>query len=242
MRRRELPSTGIVLIFDFGPTLRFLDAETGVLRDSHGRGFVAGLHDITVLTETVGGQSGLHATLTPLGARRLLGLPMGDLVNQVVGVDDAFGIYGRDLADALRDAPDWTARFDLLDAALLRRLSETARTHPLAAAGWRRLVESAGHVSVGALARELDCSRKHLADLFRDQIGLTPKSVARILRFQHAIALYDRGACAGWADIAYACGYTDQAHFVNDFRRFSGVSPTKFLARRRPAERATLAE
>ncbi|MEQ9331650.1 helix-turn-helix domain-containing protein [Thalassobaculum sp.] len=240
MRRRELPWPGIVLIFDFGPTLRFLDADGTVETGRHHGGFLAGLHNGTVLTETVGAQSGLHVNLTPLGARRLLGLPMHELANRVVGVGEVFGPAGGRLVERLLNAPGWAERFDLLDAAIARRLAATEPLPGIATAGWRRLEASGGRIAIADLAASLDCSRKHLGTVFREHLGLSPKTVARVLRFHRAIGLYDRGLCSGWADVAYECGYTDQAHFVNDFRRFAGVSPTVFLATRRPMERATL--
>ena len=86
-------------------------------------------------------------------------------------------------------------------------------------------------------AAELECSRKHLIAVFRDQIGLPPKTVARVLRFQRAIRLYDGGG-ASWVDVAYACGYADEAHFIKDFRRFAGATPQAFLATRHPGEGA----
>jgi len=73
--------------------------------------------------------------------------------------------------------------------------------------------------------------------VFRDQIGLPPKTVARVLRFQRAIRLYDGGG-ASWVDVAYACGYADEAHFIKDFRRFAGATPQAFLATRHPGEGA----
>ena len=244
-RRRELPWPGIVLIFDFGPTLRFLDPDGTALVGRHPGGFLAGMHDTTVLTETVGAQSGLHVNLTPLGARRLIGRPMHELANRVVGVDEVFGAAGRRLVERLRNTPGagdavWTARFDLLDAAIATRLAEADPMPGLAAAGWRRLEASGGRMAIGDLAAGLDCSRRHLIAVFRDQFGLPPKTVARVLRFHRAIGLHDQGRCTGWADVAYECGYTDQAHFTNDFKRFAGVSPTVFLASRRPCERGTL--
>lgn len=241
IRRQELPSMGIVLIFDFGPTLHFLGSTSDAVVGRHPGGFVAGLSEQPVLTETTGAQSGLHVNLTPLGARRLLGMPMDAVANQVVGVGDAFGRRGARLAAALRDAGSWPRRFALIDRAVERRLAETNPAPGLASAAWRRLHQTAGQVVIGTLAAELGCSRKHLSAVFRDQIGLTPKRVSRILRFRHAINLYDRGLCAGWADIAYASGYADQAHFVHDFHHFSGATPTEFLQRRRPHEEATLA-
>jgi AraC-like DNA-binding protein len=240
VRRRELPWPGIVLIFDFGPTLRFLDPAGGRVTGRYPGGFLAGLHDTTVLTETVGEPSGLHVNLTPLGARRLLGLPMHVLANRVVGVDEAFGAAGARLAERLMNAPGWAVRFDTLDRVILRRLGEVAPDPGLATLAWQRLGASGGRLPIGELAAGLDCSHKHLIAVFRDQFGLTPKTVARVLRFHRAIALFDRGLCSGWADIAYECGYTDQAHFVNDFRHFAGVTPTVFLAHRAVPERASM--
>ena len=69
-RRRELPWPGVVLIFDFGPTLRILDPFDETVAGTHAAGFVAGLHDICALTETSGAQSGVQVNLTPLGARQ----------------------------------------------------------------------------------------------------------------------------------------------------------------------------
>jgi AraC-like DNA-binding protein len=236
-RRRELPWPGVVLIFDFGPTLRILDPFDETVAGTHAAGFVAGLHDVCALTETSGAQSGVQVNLTPLGARQLFGVPMAELAHRVVGIEDVLGAAGRRLTAAPHDAPGWAARFDLLDAIIGRRVATAAALSPLAAAGWRRLKETGGELGIGALAAELECSRKHLITIFRDQIGLAPKTVARVLRFQRAIRLHDGGR-ANWTDVAYACGYADQAHFIKDFRRFAGVTPSAFRAARQPGEGA----
>jgi AraC-like DNA-binding protein len=81
-------------------------------------------------------------------------------------------------------------------------------------------------VRIGALAAELGCSRKHLAAQFHDQIGLGPKTAARLLRFDAALALLRRGR--GGADVAARCGFADQAHLVNEFRAFAGTTPAAF--------------
>ncbi len=240
MRRRELPWPGVVVIFDFGPTLRILDPTTGATAGEHGRGFVAGLHTRYALTETAGAQSGLQMNLTPIGARQLCGMSMHVLADHVVKLEDAFGAVAGSMADALREASDWRRRFDLLDRFIAQRLADAPTPCRLAAAGWRRLEAAAGRLPIGALAAELDCSAKHLIAVFREQFGLTPKSVARILRFHNAIRLYDSGDCAGWADVACAAGYSDQAHLANEFQRFAGASPRTFAEVRIQAENAAL--
>jgi AraC-like DNA-binding protein len=89
-------------------------------------------------------------------------------------------------------------------------------------------------VPIGTLAGELGWSRRHLAAQFREQVGLPPKLLARILRFDRVIALLRHADPERWAEVAYDCGYYDQAHFNRDFRRFADSTPTAFLASRMP--------
>jgi AraC-like DNA-binding protein len=172
--------------------------------------------------------------LTPLGAHRLLGgMPMHALANRVVGLDALFGADGERLAARLHGAGDWGARFDLVDRFIAERVGR-ARTPPAGVAhALRRLDASEGRVEIGALAREIGCSRRYLASRFREQVGLPPSSVARVLRFERAVRLLARaGADVRWSDLALRCGWYDQAHFIRDFRQFAGTTPGAYLRAR----------
>ena len=89
-------------------------------------------------------------------------------------------------------------------------------------------------MDIGALASEIGWSRKHLIARFREHIGLPPKTAARVLRFGRAVQQIESAERVRWAEIAYECGYYDQAHFNRDFREFTGGTPSEFLARRIP--------
>jgi AraC-like DNA-binding protein len=91
---------------------------------------------------------------------------------------------------------------------------------------WRRLLVSDGRVPVASLAEEVGWSRRHLAARFREHVGLQPKALARILRFERAAERLRRGA--DLADAALDSGYYDQAHFNRDFKAFAGVTPTQY--------------
>ena len=125
-----------------------------------------------------------------------------------------------------------TTRSRYLDALFLARLDDALSPVPSITRALARLRASEGRVPIGALAGELGCSPRHLNRHFRDQVGVTPKLFARILRFQHAIALIDREP--SWASIAQHAGYYDQAHLVRDFQQFAGASPTEFTRLRLP--------
>jgi AraC-like DNA-binding protein len=85
---------------------------------------------------------------------------------------------------------------------------------------------------VDTLAAELGCSRRYLVAGFREQVGVPPKTLARILRFHRAVGMMGSGP--GWAEIALSCGYYDQAHLIRDFNQFAGSSPSDFARRRLP--------
>ena len=80
--------------------------------------------------------------------------------------------------------------------------------------------------------RQIGWSRKRLIAKFRDRLGLTPKSVGRVLRFQQAIRAIESTRVNRWAELAVDCGYYDQSHLIRDFQEFAGCTPNGFLGLR----------
>lgn len=97
---------------------------------------------------------------------------------------------------------------------------------------WERLRQTSGRLGVGQLVDEVGCSHRHLVARFREQVGLAPKAVARVLRFQASLRLLERGG-RSLADVAASAGYYDQAHLHREFRDFAGCTPSALLAARR---------
>lgn len=231
IRRREMPSDKVVLILDFGPGFRLLDPADPRRGVDHGS-FVAGLHRSFALVESGGEAHCLQVNLTPAGAYRFFGRPLHELADRVVGLAEVLAPRAAEaLVGRLFEAPDWPARFALLDRAIAARLAETEPASPLVAEALRLLGASRGRLAVGALTRRLDCSRQRLAERFREEVGLPPKTLARILRVERAAALLQRPDAPSRTEIALACGYYDQAHFNRDFRAVTGGSPAEFLCR-----------
>jgi AraC-like DNA-binding protein len=230
MRRLQPPFDGIPMIVTFGPAIDIINGDRPRERRLY-RSFLAGLHDVHVFTEYDGAQMGFQVNFTLLGAYRFLNITMSDIANRVLDLGDLLGDGETDrLADSLADAADWPARFDAMDRFLLERLRQGRPMSPDVAWALRTLQASHGARSIGALSRDLSCSRKTLIQRFHAQIGLGPKAVANILRFAHAVERITAADEESWADLAIACGYYDQAHFNRDFRRFSGRTPREFQA------------
>ncbi len=231
LRRRELPSAGIVFIINLGEPLRIAQPGVEPRVVSGGGGFVAGLHEMYTLTETAGSQEGIELRLSPLGAYRLLGQPMDDLVNRSVSLDELFGSWAADLGERLLNAPSWEDRFAALDHALAPRVRDGRAPSPEVVWVWRQLIASGGRAAIAPLREELGWSPKRLIARFREQVGVPPKQAARLIRFQDAVALLGRNA-PRWSEVAQACGYADQAHLIHEFRRFAGDTPEGLVRRR----------
>ncbi|MFI7278662.1 AraC family transcriptional regulator [Micromonospora chersina] len=189
--RREVAGAFVVLILGWGAPLDVTDPRAAD-RGAHAtNAFLAGPFDGWCATRTAGEGAGVQVLLTAPAARRLLGLPLGELANRAVPVDGLGGWLAR-LRDELAGLPDWAGRFARLDAALAARLAVTGPVDPRLLRAWRLLDGSGGGLGVGALAEEVGWSRRHLAVRFRREFGLPPKTVARLLRFQRAYAMVGR--------------------------------------------------
>ena len=168
-----------------------------------------------------------------MGAYSLLGIPFPSWGGCCLALDSAFGAAGRSLVKRVRELEGWDARFDLLETFLVARLEAGPVADPAVVWAWRRLRETAGQIRVAELAAELGCSRRYLLTRFREQVGLPPKLVARLLRFADVRQRIERGP-RDWADIAFAAGYADQSHLVREFQQLAGTTPTEFVARLMP--------
>lgn len=227
-RRRELPSDRVVGIINLGAPIRVLTDEW----TTQAEGFLSGLHDSYAITETAGAQRGVQIDFSPVGAHLLFRVPMHELTHRVVRLEDLVGRSGALLREALAYAPTAEDKFAVLDAFLLERLDDALSPVPTITRALGRLRATAGAIPVSALAEEVGCSRRYLAAGFREHVGVSPKLLARILRFQRALRLLERPL--SWSEIALACGYYDQAHLIRDFKQFAGSTPGEFAQRLLP--------
>jgi AraC-like DNA-binding protein len=140
------------------------------------------------------------------------------------------GTWGAELEAAALAAPDCDEAVRGIEEALRARLP-AARAQRSAAvdAAIESLTRSGGHARIEEVARHAGVGTRQLERLFRAHVGLTPKRLAGILRLQEAFALLAAGASPPLIEVAQRCGYFDQSHFIRDFRRVTGLPPSRFL-------------
>ncbi|MFI1200646.1 helix-turn-helix domain-containing protein [Streptomyces sp. NPDC020883] len=225
--QRVPPETAVMVAISFRTAARRLVTPAGT-QLALPTVAVVGLHDRLQMIQQPGGpQEGLMIALTPPGAYSLLGVPMHELANTSTHLTDLAGQRILHLVEQLIDAPSWSTRFKLLDHQLLSWLQAGRRADAAVVEGWRRLHGSHGTLPVGELAAGLGCSRRYLEKKFREQVGLSPKTAARVLRFQRAAYLLTRTELPSCCAIAHRCGYADHSHLDRDFRDLAGCTPTQ---------------
>ncbi len=202
------------------------------IRDSAHRppAFLMGVHGEHTVLDGACAPAYLRVFLGPLGAYTLLGMPMHELSGQVVDLTDVLGPPARRLVERVRAEPTWRGRFALVDRLLLHRLDSGPRPSPEISRAWRQMLATGGTVPIGRIADEVGWSHKHLITRFRQQVGLSPKTAARLIRFERVMRALERPDPHGWERIAADTGFADQSHLVREFRTFTGDTPTGFLS------------
>jgi len=113
----------------------------------------------------------------------------------------------------------------------MERLVRPLELHPAVAYGLERFQQGS---RVDAVAGQIGLSSRRFAELFRREVGLTPKVFFRVRRFQRVLETVHRTRDVDWCRVALDCGYYDQAHFIHDFRTFSGLTPGEYYAAATP--------
>lgn len=202
-------------------------------------GGVAGPHSEVFFIDRSAQDELLGVHFKPGGAFPFLGVPAGDLHNRYVALDDLWGERAAaSIVARLHEAPTSRAKFALLEQWLLHVAARSLTRHPAAAFALAELHRDSSVRSSADVARTLGMSQRRFIQLFRDEVGLTPKLYSRIERFQHVLRRVEAVDEVDWVDVATSCGYFDQSHFIHDFREFTGLRPSDYLGLRIAGQRS----
>jgi AraC-like DNA-binding protein len=212
-QERVLPSGALHLVLDL----------------KGGGGVAVGIQTRSTLLDTSAIGSTLGVVFRPGGARSFFPSP-DEFGDAAVPLDAVWGDSSRQLIARMQEASSAAERFDLLEADLLRRI-RPAPLHPAVSAA---LHAASSIRRVRDLSRDAGLSSRRFGQLFREQVGIAPKLYCRIRRFQAVVQDAARGEEVDWAAVAADGGYADQSHLSHEFREFSGLTPSAWLASSRP--------
>jgi AraC-like DNA-binding protein len=166
------------------------------------------------------------------GAFPFFGMPVAELRDTHVSLDTLWGSRAVELRDRLLAAPTPEATFRVLELALLERMARDPERHPAVRFALREFLDVPHTRTVAEVTGQLGLSPRRFIQVFAEQVGLTPKLFCRVRRFHEVMRRVHQGSRIDWTEVALSCGYFDQAHFIRDFRAFSGLNPTAYLAHR----------
>jgi AraC-like DNA-binding protein len=195
---------------------------------------VAGLHPVAARVEQPAEQCGIQLALHPLAVPALLGCRSGELLGPGDHGHEVLGRAATELHDRVGSRTDAEGRLDVVTEWLRSRADNSRRTsvRPEVAAAWQVAQVTEGRCRVENLARAVQLSPRQLRTLMVAETGLSPKQLCRSFRFDGVIARLADGDRT-LAEIAFDCGYADQAHLTREFRQMAGCSPSRWLAEER---------
>ena len=238
--QRIVPDGRAELVVHFGQPFAEVDSA-GVATPQH-RAIFAGQVTRPLVLSSPGNAGVLGVRFRPAGARAFLGMPMRHATDQRIAVEELFTGAGSSLADEVAAAGGDEARSGIAAAFVSARIAASGHEDdPIVARSAAMLEESAGCTAMEALVARSGIGRRQLERRFGDAVGIGPALLASILRFRSVFDVIERDGARPWTDAALAAGYYDQSHFIREFRRFVGCTPSEF-SRQREGLAASLVE
>lgn len=161
--------------------------------------------------------------------------PMSELTDSVVMGDLVFGNTICELREQLLFARSTSEMFCLIEKFLLTQAGDNLHVNPISKCIQYAIthITAQPHISsFHKLSEHIGYSQKHFIDLFRKQVGVAPKQYLKIMRFQKAILEAETSHSINWSRLAQESGFYDQAHFIHDFKEFSGFTPNEYMQRK----------
>jgi AraC-like DNA-binding protein len=227
-RQRIVPDGCMELIIHFGdPYRQFFENGTSIIQP---RAFVFGQITNYIEIAPTGNSGIIAARFLPDGLSPLIELHVSTLENKAVSLNEVFGDAGLELERSILKAKDIPERIRVLEKFLLDRLSEPRSIDTITKNCVDEILGSHGQLGMNELADKMNIHRRNIERKFTSVIGMSPKQLARVIRLQSTIRMLGSKDFTSLTSLAYENGYYDQAHFIRDFRDFTGMSPKSFFA------------
>ena len=232
-KERLLPTGTTELVINLrGDTLRIYDQQNTDQFKSFGASMICGTHSEFFVIDTADQASIMGVAFKPGGAFPFFNLPADELHNTHVSLDTLWRAEASFLREELLETATLETKFRVLEQALLAQAARPLARHPAVTFALKELHSVPHTRTISDVTEQIGLSARRFIQVFREEVGLTPKLYYRVRRFQEVLHLIGKERQVEWADIALTCGYFDQAHFIHDFRAFSGLNPTTYLAQR----------
>ena len=190
---------------------------------------VSGPRSEFFVIDTEGESNTVGVHFKPGGAFPFLRVPPVELHNESVALECLWGSASGRLRERLLAASTPAEKFRVLELCLMEQLARPLERHSAVEFALGEFLKRGPLPPVGHIVEQVGFSQRRFIQLFSNEVGLTPKLFSRVSRFQRVIRAAHTHDEVDWTQVALACGYYDQAHFIHDFQSFSGITPSTYL-------------
>ena len=227
-RKQFLSDAGLKLSFNLADPVDFILQNNRVMRAF--KGSASGVLTKNYWVCLTGSTKRIGVQFHPGGAYPFFPFSVKTLTDGIFNLEGIWGKSGRLLTeDIQRPGLTTLERIERMEAFLIERLEQFEKNDPAFNRVAQVIRTKQGQVSLEKLARDMGLSLKQLERKFHEKSGIPPKRLCRILRFRYLFEHITAHPTDKWVDTSLTCGYYDQAHLINDFKLFTGMSPAAFI-------------
>ncbi len=223
-RERVLPSGYIQIILNLSREYLTDCGKDGTAYEKYSRGILVGVRDRYQVVDTADMEETAGVVIRPGGFTGLFRERADLLYQKVIALDDIWNEPR--IFEYLAKARTPIQKLMCLDKLLAGLVGKKSRQSEITDHALYLL--RVKHLSIAECARSIGVSERWLSQIFREQVGASPKLWTRIRRFQTVTRALHAGLDIPWVELALDCGYYDQSHFANDFRAFSGLDASAY--------------
>lgn len=227
-RQRIIPDGTIEMAFILGDDIkRYTSGDEFIIQP---RAMVLGQTIEPFYIEPTGYVNTFAIRFYPYGFANFVSIPIKNLANKETPIHLLFGEKtAKELEQKIIEATNSNERIEIIENFLLDKLNEKTTIDNIVKTTIDALLATNGSASISTILKEDLSKRRQLERNFKNQIGVSPKQLGKVIRLQTALKMLLNKKTENLTDIAYKSEYFDQAHFIKDFKEFTGINPKEFL-------------
>lgn len=225
-----LPKTALSIVFNIQDHFRLYSDDSFKSYSQHKKYWIAGLQMSPRYVESYGQSEMMIVQFKTLGAYELLGVPLVEYKNYFIGLDLINSELANQTWERLCESKSISEMFSVGQEFLASLISDSPSLNYKSYNAINLLLKKESGMKVRDMCLNLGVSRKHLNYLFNTYVGVSPKSFLQLKRFRKSLQLLSQSKIDCLTNLAYEIGYFDQPHFINDFKKMTGLTPTDYVS------------
>lgn len=227
-KQRIVPDGCIEMAFILGEDIKRLENEENWVLQP--RAMVVGQITKSYFIQPTGYVNSFAVRFYPYGFASFIKTPVKELADKDTPLAMLFGESANELEQKIIHAASTEERIEIVESFLLSKLIETSTIDKIVKSTIDSLFISNGSISISSILKGELSQRRNLERNFLKQVGISPKQLGKIIRLQTALRIMLNKQPDSLTTIAYASEYYDQAHFIKDFKEFTGTNPKEYLS------------